>query len=46
MPPVGVYKMMEVTPKETKQHIHKVKLQGLLNLIGKKNDEKPKRQQK
>jgi hypothetical protein len=31
---------LKATSKETKQHICKVKLQGLANLNGKKNDEK------
>jgi hypothetical protein len=37
---------MDATLKKIKQHIHKVELQCLPNLIGKKNDEKLKRQQK
>jgi hypothetical protein len=37
---------MEAIPKETTQHIYEAKLQGLPNLIRKKNDEKPKKQQK
>jgi hypothetical protein len=37
---------MEATLKETKQHIYEAESQGLPNLIGKKNDEKFKREQK
>jgi hypothetical protein len=45
MPPIGVHKPnggKKPTLKETKQHICKVELKGLPNLIGKKNDENPK----
>jgi hypothetical protein len=37
---------LKATSKETKQHSYRVRLPGLPNLTGKKNDEKLKRQLK